>query len=135
MPNFITKAFMYERKLPLPVDCGLHLTREVLNGKWKANLIYAISENIQRPSDLKRALPDATKRVLSLQLKELEEHGIICKKIYHQLPPKVEYSLTELGRSLLPVIDAMNHWGDQHREYLEGVIAATNPQVQLLNAH
>jgi DNA-binding HxlR family transcriptional regulator len=122
---------MYERKLPLPLDCGLHLTREVLNGKWKANLIYAISENIQRPSELQRILPEATKRVLNFQLKELEEHGIICKKIYHQLPPKVEYSLTELGQSLLPVIDAMNHWGDQHREHLERVIVATNPQVQL----
>ena len=113
MPNFVTKAVMYERKLPLPLDCGLHLTREVLNGKWKANLIYAISENIQRPSDLKRALPDATKRVLSLQLKELEEHGIICKKIYHQLPPKVEYSLTELGRSFEPALRLFNALGEQ----------------------
>ena len=52
---------------------------------------------------------EPTKRVLSPQLKGLEEHGIICKKIYPQLPPKVEYSLTELGQSLLPVIDAMNH--------------------------
>jgi|ERR1700722_6125884 DNA-binding HxlR family transcriptional regulator len=125
---------MYERKLPLPLDCGLHLTREVLNGKWKSNLIYAISENIQRPSELQRILPEATKRVLNFQLKELEEHGIICKKIYHQLPPKVEYSLTGLGLSLLPVIDAMNHWGDQHREHLERVIVATNPQVRLLKA-
>ena len=126
---------MYERKLPLPLDCGLHLTREVLNGKWKSNLIYAISENIQRPSELHRIFPEATKRVLNLQLKELEEHGIICKKVYHQLPPKVEYSLTELGQSLLAVVDAMNHWGDQHREYLERVITATNPRVHLSKAH
>src|ERR1700743_3130566 len=83
----------------------------------------------------KRALPDATKRVLNLQLKELEEHGIICKKIYPQLPPKVEYSLTELGQSLLPVIDAMNHGGDRHREHLERVIVATNPQVRLPKTH
>ncbi len=120
---------MYERKIPLPLDCGLYLTKEVLNGKWKANLIYAISENIKRPSDLQRALPGTTKRVLNLQLKELEEHGIIVKTIYHQLPPKVEYSLSTLGESLLPVIDAMNHWGNDNRAFLEKVIVKTNPQV------
>ncbi|MEN0053871.1 MAG: helix-turn-helix domain-containing protein [Mucilaginibacter sp.] len=120
---------MYERKLPLPVDCGLHLTKEILNGKWKANLIFAIYENIRRPSDLQRAMPDATKRVLNLQLKELEEHGIINKKIYHQLPPKVEYSLTPLGLTLMPIIDAMNRWGDNNRTYLEAVIAKTNPEL------
>src|SRR5476651_1108960 len=118
---------MYERKIPLPVDCGLHLTKEVLNGKWKANLIYAISEKIKRPSELQRAMPGATKRVLNMQLNQLEEHGIISKKIYHQLPPKVEYSLTPLGESLMPLIDAMNIWGDQNRNYLEKVIANTNP--------
>jgi len=117
---------MYERKIPLPVDCGLHLTKEVLNGKWKANLIYAISEKIKRPSELQRAMPGATKRVLNMQLNQLEEHGIISKKIYHQLPPKVEYSLTPLGESLMPLIDAMNIWGDQNRNYLEKVIANTN---------
>lgn len=117
---------MYERKIPLPIDCGLHLTREVLNGKWKPNLLYAISMDIKRPSDMLRAMPDATKRVLNIQLKELEEHGIISKKIYHQLPPKVEYSLTALGETLMPVIDAMNHWGDGNRKFLEEVIAPGN---------
>ena len=125
---------MYERKIPLPLECGLHLTKEVLGGKWKSNLIFAISENIKRPSDLKRALPDSTKRVLSLQLKELEEHGIIVKKVYHQLPPKVEYSLTALGESLMPIIDAMNQWGDYNREFLKKVITRTNPQVKSTNA-
>jgi DNA-binding HxlR family transcriptional regulator len=120
---------MYERKIPLPVDCGLHLTKEVLNGKWKANLIYAISEQIKRPSELQRAMSGATKRVLTLQLKQLEEHGIITKRIYPQLPPKVEYSLTSLGESLMPLIDAMNHWGDQNRTCLEKVITDPNPHV------
>ena len=120
---------MYERKIPLPFDCGLYLTREVLNGKWKASLIYAICEQIKRPSELQKAMPGATKRVLNLQLKQLEEHGIIAKKIYPQLPPKVEYSLTPLGESLMPLIDAMNHWGDQNRTSLEKVITDLNPHV------
>jgi DNA-binding HxlR family transcriptional regulator len=114
---------MYERKTPLPLECGLHLTKEVLNGKWKANLLYAISVDVKRPSELLRLLPGAAKRVLNVQLKELENHGIIIKKIYHQLPPKVEYSLTQLGCSLMPIIDAMNHWGDDNRTFLKNVIA------------
>jgi len=125
---------MYERKIPLPVDCGLHLTKEVLNGKWKANLIYAISEHIKRPSELQRAMPGATKRVLNMQLNQLEEHGVISKKIYHQLPPKVEYSLTPLGESLMPLIDAMNIWGDQHRNYLEKVITTAIPHDKNKNS-
>lgn len=114
---------MYERKTPLPLECGLHLTKEVLNGKWKANLLYAISVDIKRPSQILRVLPGAAKRVLNVQLKELEMHGLITKKIYHQLPPKVEYSLTPLGESIMPIIDAMNHWGDENRIFLRSVIA------------
>jgi DNA-binding HxlR family transcriptional regulator len=113
---------MYERKIPLPLDCGLVLTREVLNGKWKASLLHAISLDYQRPSVLSRVLAGATKRVLTAQLKELENQGLVKKKIYHQLPPKVEYSLTALGESLMPVIDAMNRWGDQNSAFLRTVI-------------
>jgi DNA-binding HxlR family transcriptional regulator len=126
---------MYERKIPLPVDCALHLTREILSGKWKTNLIYAIFENVKRPSDLLRALKGSSKRVLNLQLKELEEHGIIEKKIFPQLPPRVEYSLTGLGESLMPIVDAMNHWGNRNREHLENVIAKTNPNLKLRENH
>jgi DNA-binding HxlR family transcriptional regulator len=79
--------------------------------------------DIKRPSELTRILPEATRRVLNVQLKELEEHGLVEKKIYPQLPPKVEYSLTEIGWSLMPIIDAMNQWGDANREFLESVIA------------
>lgn len=121
---------MYERKIPLAIDCGLHLTKEVLNGKWKPALLNAIALEVKRPSQLLRLLPDATRRVLTVQLKELEDHGMIEKKVYSQLPPKVEYSLTEIGWSLMPIIDALNQWGDTHRDFLETVIMQ-NPK----NAH
>lgn len=114
---------MYERKIPLTIDCGLHLTREVLNGKWKPALLHAISMDVKRPSEMLRLLPGATRRVLNVQLKELESHGMVEKKIYPQLPPKVEYSLTAIGWSLMPVIDALNEWGDANRDFLENVIA------------
>ncbi|KAA0128383.1 helix-turn-helix transcriptional regulator [Chryseobacterium sp. SN22] len=120
---------MYERKIPLTIDCGLHLTREILNGKWKPALLNAISLDIKRPSEMLRMLPGATRRVLNVQLKELEDHGIIRKKTYPQLPPKVEYSLTEIGWSLMPIIDAMNAWGDDNRDFLEKVIAQ-DPKVK-----
>lgn len=113
---------MYERKIPLTIDCGLHLTKEILNGKWKPALLNAISMDVKRPSEILRLLSGVTRRVLTVQLKELEEHGMVEKKIYPQLPPKVEYSLTEIGWSLMPIIDAMNQWGDSNREFLETVV-------------
>lgn len=119
---------MYERKTPLTIDCGLHLTKEVLNGKWKPALLNAISMNVKRPSELLRLFPGATRRVLNVQLKELEGHGMVEKKTYPQLPPKVEYSLTEIGWSLMPIIDAMNQWGDANRSFLETVITQ-NPKI------
>jgi DNA-binding HxlR family transcriptional regulator len=117
---------MYEKKMPLLLGCGLTMTKEVLGGKWKTSLIYAISEGILRPSELQRAIPGSTKRVLNQQLKELEEFHILNKKIYHQLPPKVEYSLTELGETVLPIIKMMNQWGEYNRIPLETVIRARN---------
>lgn len=115
-------GYMYERKTPLTIDCGLHLTKEVLNGKWKPALLHAIAMGVKRPSELLRLLPGATRRVLNVQLNELEGHGMVAKKTYPQLPPKVEYTLTEIGWTLMPIIDAMNQWGDANRNYLETVI-------------
>jgi DNA-binding HxlR family transcriptional regulator len=117
-----SELHMYERKTPLTIDCGLHLTKEVLNGKWKPALLNAISMDVKRPSEILRLIPEATRRVLNVQLKELEAHGMIEKKTYPQLPPKVEYSLTEIGWSLMPIIYAMNQWGDENRSFLETVI-------------
>lgn len=118
----LKEKIMYERKIPLTIDCGLHLTKEVLNGKWKPALLNAISMDVKRPSEILRLLPGATRRVLNVQLKELEQHGMVEKKVYPELPPKVEYSLTTIGWSLMPIIDAMNQWGDANRDILESLI-------------
>jgi len=118
-------TIMYIRKIPIELNCGLDLVREVLYGKWKIHLLYFISQGHKRPGELQRMIPGATRRVLSAQLNQLEEHELISKRIYAELPPKVEYSLTELGESVLPVIMTLGEWGDDHQEQLRKVIAKT----------
>jgi DNA-binding HxlR family transcriptional regulator len=114
---------MYKRKNPIELNCGLDLVREVLNGKWKIHLLYFISEGAQRPGDLQRKIPRATRRVLNVQLNQLEKHGLISRKIYAELPPRVEYKLTAFGHTVLPLITALGKWGDDNQERLRRVIA------------
>ena len=114
---------MYQRKIPIELNCGLDLVREVIYGKWKIHLIYFISQGIKRPGDLQRRIPGATRRVLNVQLNQLEQHGLISKKIFAELPPRSEYALTELGKSVLPIVNALGKWGDDHQEELRRVIS------------
>ena len=113
---------MYERKTTPNLNCGLDLIGEVLYGKWKIRLLWFINEGYKRPSELQRKIPDATRRVLNMQLKELEDHELVARKIYPVVPPKVEYSLTEFGKTLIPVIAALGQWGDAHEDRLREVI-------------
>ncbi|WP_421942971.1 winged helix-turn-helix transcriptional regulator [Pedobacter sp.] len=121
---------MYERKIPLNLNCGLDLIGEVLYGKWKIRLLWFIDQGFQRPSELQRKIPDASRRVLNIQLKELEEHELVSKIIYPQVPPKVEYSLTDFGKTLIPVISALGNWGDKHEERLRNVILQKSQNLQ-----
>lgn len=114
---------MYQKKIANTLTCGSVLTKEVLHGKWKSTLLACIAQGIQRPSAMQRMIPGATRRVLNVQLAELEHHRLVRKTIFPELPPKVEYHLTDLGRSLLPVIEVMEQWGNAHRTELEQVLA------------
>ncbi|MDO1450474.1 helix-turn-helix domain-containing protein [Rhodocytophaga aerolata] len=120
---------MYERKIPVSLHCGLDLIGEVLYGKWKIRLLWFIHEGYKRPSQLQRKIPDASRRVLNVQLNELEAHELITKVIYPVVPPKVEYSLTEFGKTLIPVIDALGQWGDEHQQRLRTVILKREAHV------
>lgn len=113
---------MYKKKIPVTLDCGLHLFMQVLNGKWKANLIWGVYSGFKRPGELQRKIPSASRRVLDSQLKQLTEHGILAKIIFDELPFKVEYELTALGETLIPAIKCIAQWGEDHREELEDVI-------------
>jgi DNA-binding HxlR family transcriptional regulator len=113
---------MYKRKIPISLNCGLDLLGEVLYGKWKMRILYFISEGFIRPGELQRKIPDASRRVLNMQMNQLEAHELVAKTIYPQLPPKVEYRLTEFGKTLIPVITMLGQWGDEHEERLRTVI-------------
>ncbi|ASZ09672.1 helix-turn-helix transcriptional regulator [Chitinophaga pendula] len=109
---------MYEKKIPENLDCGISVALKILGGKWKSWIIGCIQEGIKRPSELHREMNAAPSRVLNMHLKELEDYGIIYKTVYPGLPLKVEYNLTEVGKSILPVIDVMDKWGTENRDYL-----------------
>lgn len=113
---------MYERKLPVELACGLHLFMEVMNGKWKINLIWCIYSGIKRPGELQRHIPKASRRLLDTQLKQLTDQGIITKMVFDQRPPKVVYELTPLGETLIPVIEVAARWGESHRDVLEPLL-------------
>lgn len=113
---------MYEKKIPKDLSCGLNIAIEVIGGKWKANLLANISKGMKRPSELHKSIPQASARVLNQQLSELEFHGIVTKKIYNVLPPKVEYSLTTGGESILEVLYAMKSWGEGYKENFHQLI-------------
>jgi DNA-binding HxlR family transcriptional regulator len=121
---------MYEKKTSPNLNCGLDLIAEVLYGKWKIRLLWFINEGFKRPSELQRKIPDASRRVLNIQLKELEEHDLVTRVIYPVMPPKVEYSLTDFGQTLIPVISAIGNWGDAHEEHLRHLILKTSGKVQ-----
>lgn len=113
---------MYEKKTLPNLNCGLDLIGEVLYGKWKIRLLWFINQGYKRPSELQRKIPDASRRVLNMQLKELEGHELVSRTIYPVMPPKVEYSLTDFGQTLIPVIAAIGNWGDEHEERLRALI-------------
>lgn len=115
---------MYEKKIPEVLLCGISIANKVLGGKWKAWIIDCISSGIKRPSELHRKISMASPRVINMALKELEDLGIIYKKVYAEIPLRVEYYLTETGSSVLHIIDAMEKWGDEKRhQILQGATA------------
>ncbi len=107
---------MYERKIPVDLDCPLRLTISLIDSKWKSCILDELRHRPMRPSELHKTFPEATPRVLDLQLKELVEDGLVGKTIYPELPPRSEYFITELGSTLIPIIDAMIEWGERNRE-------------------
>lgn len=113
------RSNMYERKIPVDMSCPLRLTMSLIDSKWKSCILDELRRSTMRPSELHKALPEATPRVLDLQLKELTDDGLVEKTIYPELPPRSEYTITALGRSLLPILDMMIEWGEANKALFE----------------
>ncbi|MBM7704118.1 winged helix-turn-helix transcriptional regulator [Metabacillus iocasae] len=107
-------------------SCPVEATLDIIGGKWKSVILYHLIDQTLRFNELKRLVPGITQRMLTLQLRELERDGIIHREIYKEVPPKVEYWLTDFGQTLTPIIQLMLKWGVentdkiiQHREQTE----------------
>jgi DNA-binding HxlR family transcriptional regulator len=96
-----------------PAWCPIEVSLEVIGGLWKVIIVRELLEGTKRYSQLHRALKRVTHKMLAQQLRELERDGVVNRKVYPQVPPKVEYSLTPLGEALSPLLDSMHAWGDR----------------------
>ncbi len=103
------RARMAKKNIKIPVEATL----EVIGGKWKTLIIYHLTNGPKRNGELRKAIPSITQKVLTEQLKELDEDGIVIRTSYNQVPPKVVYELSEFGWTLKPVLDFMCKWGEQ----------------------
>ncbi|WP_302377107.1 winged helix-turn-helix transcriptional regulator [Barnesiella intestinihominis] len=110
---------MYERKIPVDLSCPLRLTMSLIDSKWKSCILDELRRRALRPSELHKLFPEATPRVLDLQLKELVRDGLVVKTIFPELPPRSEYALSELGQTLVPIIDALIAWGGKNAAVFE----------------
>ncbi|WP_336732979.1 winged helix-turn-helix transcriptional regulator [Chryseobacterium sp. VD8] len=103
---------MNEKKIKF-TDCPITRTAEVLGGKWSLPIIFALMKETSRFKELERKIEGINTRMLVKELKQLEENGIVLRKVYAEVPPKVEYSLTEKGKALKSVLVEMKNWGNQ----------------------
>ncbi|WP_160036226.1 winged helix-turn-helix transcriptional regulator [Paenibacillus sp. An7] len=99
------------------INCEKELTLAVIGGKWKLIILWHLGlEGTKRFSELKKMIPHITQKMLTHQLRELEQDLLVHRKVYAEVPPRVEYSLTDHGQSLMPVLQAMYNWGKQYGE-------------------
>lgn len=102
--------------------CEIEVSLEIISGKWNALIVWTLgTEGTKRFGELKRALPGVTQKMLTQQLKNLENNGIIVRTAYPEVPPVVEYSLTEMGQKLIPIFRELDHWGKEFIEYRKDI--------------
>jgi DNA-binding HxlR family transcriptional regulator len=97
------------------LDCPVKITSEIIGGKWKPLILYFLRDKTRRFGELQKLIPGATKKMLAQRLRELERDDIVRRKVFAQVPPRVEYALTRHGASLRPVLESMSAWGTRHR--------------------
>ncbi|KQX68340.1 winged helix-turn-helix transcriptional regulator [Paenibacillus sp. Root444D2] len=100
---------------PNMAGCPVETTLDVIGGKWKGIILYHLIDGTKRFNEFRRLNPGITQFMLTLQLRELERDGIIHREVYKEVPPKVEYSLTDFGKTLVPIIISMKEWGEIYK--------------------
>lgn len=108
---------MRERLSRMYDYCTTEVALEIIGGKWKLVILHNLFEGTKRFGELRRAMPHVTQRMLTRQLRELEEDGLVLRKVYAQVPPKVEYTLTNTGESLKPIVQQIDEWGDWYSRH------------------
>ena len=102
-----------------PYTCGLDAAADVIGGKWKPRILWALHHGPTRFGELRRQITGVSEKMLIQQLRELESRDIVRREVFHQVPPKVEYSLTELGQSLNVALESLDAWGAEHMAELD----------------
>ncbi len=102
------KVFMLEGK---EYHCAMDITMDYIGGKWKTVVLWYLRKDKKRFSELRKLIPNITEKMLSLQLKDLENDGLVKRKIYPEVPPRVEYYLTDFGKTLIPMLEEIAKWG------------------------
>jgi DNA-binding HxlR family transcriptional regulator len=101
--------------------CPVEAALEVIGGKWKPLILWALGDNVMRFGELQKGLPGVNAKMLTKQLRELEEDGVITRTIYPEIPPRVEYAITDFGKTLIPILQALCNWGAQYLDIDEDV--------------
>lgn len=96
--------------------CPVELTLTLISNKWKVLIVRDLMDGTKRFSELKKSVGSISQKVLTANLRAMEEQGLVMRTVYPEVPPRVEYTLTETGYSLRPILDAMHQWGDMYRE-------------------
>ena len=103
-----------EKKKVFPA-CPVETTLSLIGDKWKVLILRDLLPGTKRFGELKKSIGGVSQKVLTAQLRDMEENGLVSRKVYPEVPPRVEYSLTELGQSLKPILDAMQDWGNEYK--------------------
>jgi DNA-binding HxlR family transcriptional regulator len=100
--------------------CPVEATLDVIGGKWKALILFHLRDGVLRFGQLRRQIPGVSERMLAQQLRELERQGVVHREVYREVPPRVEYWLTDYGKTLRPITDLMCEWGKRHQRRVAG---------------
>lgn len=112
---------MRHEKYNCNFGCPVEAALEAIGGKWKGVILFHVQGGTRRFNELRRLIPDITQRMLTKQLRELETDQIIARKVYSEIPPKVEYSMTEFGKTLSPILFALKKWGNEYIDKLTSI--------------